>query len=115
MGLKERSGSYVKFLIYLIVVILINVAATTLFFRIDLTANNIYNIDDMTGRVSNTISDGDATAPGAGNNATFNIWCDLLQDGAAHTFNGFDGNDTFNLNFDNNMGIPFSAGTSWLS
>ena len=41
---KKRSGRYLKFLIYLVVVILVNVAGITLFFRMDLTENSIYSI-----------------------------------------------------------------------
>jgi ABC-2 type transport system permease protein len=51
MGMKIRSGHYIKFLAYLIIVVLINVAGTTLFFRADLTDNKIYSISEASRRV----------------------------------------------------------------
>ena len=57
MGLKNISGKYVKFLIYIIVVILLNVAGITLFFRLELTENNIYSISDASKQVVSTISE----------------------------------------------------------
>ncbi|MDA1048948.1 MAG: hypothetical protein O3C40_00510, partial [Planctomycetota bacterium] len=66
-----------------------------------LTADNTYNIFATSATTSNTISDGDATVTGAGNNGTFEIDANQLQAGAANTFNGFDGNDTFNVDYNN--------------
>ena len=40
----KKSGKYFKFIIYLIVIVLVNVAGITLFFRSDLTADKIYSI-----------------------------------------------------------------------
>jgi ABC-type uncharacterized transport system involved in gliding motility auxiliary subunit len=57
MGAKRRSGRYVKFLIYLVVVILANVAGITLFFRLDLTANKIYSISEASQEVVGTLSE----------------------------------------------------------
>jgi len=57
MSLIERSGSYFKFLIYLIVIVLINVAGLTLFFRIDLTANKIYSLSEATREVISSLSE----------------------------------------------------------
>jgi ABC-type uncharacterized transport system involved in gliding motility auxiliary subunit len=57
MAWKKRSGKYVKFLTYLIIVILINVAGITLFFRWDLTQNKIYSISDASKRVVTTLSE----------------------------------------------------------
>ncbi|MBW2408506.1 MAG: Gldg family protein [Deltaproteobacteria bacterium] len=51
------SGKYVKFLTYLIVVILINVAGITLFFRWDLTSNKLYSISDASKKVVSTLSE----------------------------------------------------------
>jgi ABC-type uncharacterized transport system involved in gliding motility auxiliary subunit len=44
MGGKNKTGKYVKFAVYLVVVILVNIAGITLFFRIDLTANKQYSL-----------------------------------------------------------------------
>lgn len=57
MAWKKRSGKYVKFFIYLIVIILINTAGITLFFRSDLTENKIYSISEASKRVASTLSE----------------------------------------------------------
>lgn len=57
MGRKDRSGSYIKFFAYLVAIVLMNVAGTTLFFRIDLTANRIYSISEISQRVVSTLSE----------------------------------------------------------
>jgi len=54
---KKRSGKYLKFFIYLIVVVLVNIAGITLFFRIDLTANKIYSISAASKKVVATLSE----------------------------------------------------------
>ena len=57
MAWTSRSGKYVKFLTYLIVVILINVAGITLFFRWDLTQNKLYSISNASKKVVSTLSE----------------------------------------------------------
>lgn len=57
MGVKKESGDYFRFLIYLIVVVLVNVAGITLFFRIDLTSNNIYSVSKASQEVVATLSE----------------------------------------------------------
>jgi ABC-2 type transport system permease protein len=57
MGLKSISGKYIKFIIYLVVIVLINVAGLTLFFRADLTANRLYSISDVSREVVSTLSE----------------------------------------------------------
>jgi ABC-type uncharacterized transport system involved in gliding motility auxiliary subunit len=57
MGLSVRWGGYVKFLIYLIVVVLINVAGETLFFRIDLTGSSAYSISEASKEVVGVLSE----------------------------------------------------------
>jgi ABC-type uncharacterized transport system involved in gliding motility auxiliary subunit len=54
---KKRSGRFLKFFIYLIVVVLVNVAGITLFFRMDLTANKIYSISQASQKVVETLSE----------------------------------------------------------
>lgn len=54
---KKRSGRYLKFFIYLIVVVLVNVAGITLFFRMDLTAHKIYSISKASQKVVATLSE----------------------------------------------------------
>ena len=57
MELKRRSGNYVRFVIYLVVVVLVNVAGVTLFFRVDLTKNKMYSISDVSRQVVATLSE----------------------------------------------------------
>ena len=57
MASRKRSGQYFKFIIYLVIVVLVNVAGITLFFRADLTANKIYSISDASKRVVATLSE----------------------------------------------------------
>jgi ABC-2 type transport system permease protein len=51
------AGKYVRFLTYVIVVILINVAGMTLFFRADLTKGKIYSLSEASRRVVSTLSE----------------------------------------------------------
>jgi ABC-type uncharacterized transport system involved in gliding motility auxiliary subunit len=44
-------------LVYLIIVVLVNVASITLFFRLDLTANKMYSISDASKKVVSTLSE----------------------------------------------------------
>jgi ABC-2 type transport system permease protein len=48
---------YIKFVIYVIVVVLINVVGMTLFFRADLTKNDVYSISEASRRVVSTLSE----------------------------------------------------------
>ena len=57
MTSNERSGDLVKFFIYLIVVILINVAGFTLYFRADLTSNRVYSLSGVSKKVVSTLED----------------------------------------------------------
>ncbi len=57
MGLTSRSGTYIKFLTYLLVIVLFNIAGTTLFFRVDLTEEGIYSISDASKRMVSTLSE----------------------------------------------------------
>ncbi|MBL0700762.1 MAG: Gldg family protein [Desulfosarcina sp.] len=55
--MKRTPGKYIKLVIYLIVILLINIVGLTLFFRIDLTRNGIYSISDISQRVGSTLSE----------------------------------------------------------
>jgi ABC-type uncharacterized transport system involved in gliding motility auxiliary subunit len=57
MGMKSKSGNYMRFLAYVVVIVLVNVAGMTLFFRLDLTANNIYSISRASKEVVSTLSE----------------------------------------------------------
>lgn len=50
-------NKYAKLFIYIIVIILLNLVSTTLFFRIDLTENNIFSISETSKKVISTLSE----------------------------------------------------------
>ena len=54
---KVKSGKYVKFLIYLVAVVLVNLAGITLFQRFDLTANGAYSLSEASRRAVATLSE----------------------------------------------------------
>jgi ABC-2 type transport system permease protein len=51
------GNRYSKFLLYLVVVVLVNLAASTLFFRIDLTKNRLYSLSPASKKVVSTLSE----------------------------------------------------------
>ncbi|MBT8357441.1 MAG: ABC transporter permease [Desulfobacterales bacterium] len=57
MVVNKRSINFLKFFIYVIVIVLINLAGTTLFFRQDLTENDTYSISEASQRVVSTLSE----------------------------------------------------------
>ena len=54
---KVKSGKYVKFFIYLVAVVLVNLAGITLFQRFDLTANGAYSLSEASRRAVATLSE----------------------------------------------------------
>lgn len=54
---SRGAGKYVKFITYVIVVTLVNVAGITLFFRADLTDGKVYSISEASRRVVSTLSE----------------------------------------------------------
>ncbi len=57
MGIQKRYAKYIKLCIYLVIIVLVNVAGMTLFFRIDLTENGIYSISEASKTVVSTLSE----------------------------------------------------------
>ena len=57
MGQKQMVGKYIKFIIYVLVIVLLNVAGLTLFFRLDLTENRIYSLSKASQKVVRTLSE----------------------------------------------------------
>ena len=57
MGIQKRYAKYIKLCIYLVVIVLVNVAGITLFFRLDLTGNKIYSISEASKHVVSTLSE----------------------------------------------------------
>jgi ABC-2 type transport system permease protein len=98
---RNRSSKYIKLLLYILVVVLINVAGLTLFKRIDLTKNDIYSLSSVSRQVVSTLSEPltikvfftkDLPAP---HNATERYLHDMLQEYALY------GNTYFNYRFYN--------------
>lgn len=54
---RARAHKYYKFLVYLAVVILLNAAGATLFFRLDLTANKTYSLSAASREAVATLSE----------------------------------------------------------
>ena len=54
---KVKSGKYLKFFIYLVTVVLVNLAGITLFQRFDLTANGAYSLSEASRRSVATLSE----------------------------------------------------------
>ncbi len=54
---KFQTDAYIKFLIYLAVIVLVNIAGLTLFFRIDLTVNRIYSLSDASKAAVSNLSE----------------------------------------------------------
>jgi ABC-2 type transport system permease protein len=54
---KQPYTTYIKLFIYLVIIVLINVAGMTLFFRMDLTSNRIYSISEASKKVVSTLSE----------------------------------------------------------
>jgi ABC-type uncharacterized transport system involved in gliding motility auxiliary subunit len=99
MGLRRESKHYFKFLTYLAVVILVNAAGMTLFFRADLTQNQIYSISEASQEVVSTLSEpltinvfftNNLPAP---HNSTERYLHDLLEEYAVYA------NQNFNYRF----------------
>ncbi|MDA8139633.1 MAG: Gldg family protein [Desulfobacteraceae bacterium] len=58
MNIKtQRHNKYIKFALYAVVVILLNVAGITLFFRVDLTKNSIYSLSPVSKKVVSTLTE----------------------------------------------------------
>jgi len=57
MAISKKYENYLKFLAYLIVIILINLAGITLFFRWDLTQNKIFSLSDASKEVVSTLKE----------------------------------------------------------
>ncbi|MCU0287012.1 MAG: GldG family protein [Acidobacteria bacterium] len=53
----NRKQKYYKFILYLVVLILINIVGRSVFFRIDLTANNLYSLSDASIKAVSTLKE----------------------------------------------------------
>jgi gliding motility-associatede transport system auxiliary component len=57
MGIQKRYPKYIKLFIYMVIIVLVNVAGMTLFFRLDLTGNKMYSISEASKHVVSTLSE----------------------------------------------------------
>ncbi len=57
MSITDSSRKYIKFIVYLLVVVLLNVAGLTLFFRADLTRNKLYSLSEVSHQVVATLTE----------------------------------------------------------
>lgn len=57
MSVTNRSGKYVKFITYLVVIVLLNLVGLTLFFRVDLTGDKIYSVSEVSKQVVSTLKE----------------------------------------------------------
>lgn len=101
MAITSSSGKYFKLVLYLVIIVLINVAGITAFVRVDLTRDNIYSISEASKKVVSTLSEPltvnvfftkNLPAP---HNQTERYLHDLLEAYAVH------GNKYFNYRFYN--------------
>lgn len=90
MGIQKPYAKYIKLFVYLVIIVLVNVAGITLFFRLDLTKNSIYSISEASKKVVSTLSEPltinvfftkDLPAP---HNNTERYLHDLLEEYAIH-------------------------------
>jgi ABC-2 type transport system permease protein len=97
----ERYSKYIKFLLYIAVIVLVNIAGQTLKYRADLTRNRIYSLSEVSRKVVSTLSEPltikvfftkDLPAP---HNATEQYLNDLLKEYALY------GSKYFNYSFFN--------------
>lgn len=87
----KKYSKYYKFLLYVAVIALVNVAAMTFFFRLDLTSNRLYSLSEASEKAVSTLSEPltinvfftkDLPAP---HNNTERYLHDLLEEYAAHS------------------------------
>ncbi len=99
MNAKKRYKRYTRFGIYLLAVVLVNVAGITLFLRVDLTSNHTYSLSEASKKAVHSLSEPltinvfftkNLPAP---HNVTERYLRDLLEEYAAHS------NKYFNYRF----------------
>jgi ABC-type uncharacterized transport system involved in gliding motility auxiliary subunit len=57
MDIKKNMSKYYKFLLYLVIIVLVNLAGVNLFFRIDLTSNNLYSLSKASKKAVSTLNE----------------------------------------------------------
>lgn len=54
---QPKTGKYVKLLLYVVAVVLINIAGLTLFFRVDLTKSRLYSLSSASKKVVSSLAE----------------------------------------------------------
>lgn len=57
MASNMKSEKYVKLIIYIVIVVLLNIVGYSLFFRVDLTKNNIFSLSTVSKNVVSTLTE----------------------------------------------------------
>ncbi len=57
MDIKKNMSKYYKFLLYLIIIVLVNLVGVNLFLRIDLTSNNLYSLSKASKKAVSTLNE----------------------------------------------------------
>ena len=57
MDIQKNMSKYYKFLLYLIIIILVNLVGVSLFLRIDLTSNNLYSLSKASKKAVSTLNE----------------------------------------------------------
>lgn len=57
MDIQKNISKYYKFLLYLIIIILVNLVGVSLFLRIDLTSNNLYSLSKASKKAVSTLNE----------------------------------------------------------
>ena len=57
MATPPKTGKFIKSILYLAAVVLVNVVGLTLFFRLDLTANHIYSLSSASRKVAASLAE----------------------------------------------------------
>ncbi len=57
MAERRKQAKYLKLLSYVVAVVLINIVGVTLFFRVDLTANHIYSLSEVSKQVVSSLKE----------------------------------------------------------
>jgi gliding motility-associatede transport system auxiliary component len=54
---KSRIQKYYKFILYIVIIVLVNLVGISLFFRADLTSNNLYSLSNASKKVVKTLNE----------------------------------------------------------
>ncbi len=55
MNIKKDMSKYYKFLLYFVIVVLVNLVGMKIFFRLDMTSNGLYSLSRASKRAVSTL------------------------------------------------------------